>query len=140
MLDIHLPLIVFVLVLFLVLLLILNTILFQPLIKFMDDRERTIAKDLEVAKELSNNSEELKAKAEEIIYEAKSEAAKIKQKTVEEEKQKAAHMIELTLNELNLSYKIFLEELETEKKKIKNTLLSQIPLFKESLKAKFTKI
>ncbi|RUM73112.1 MAG: F0F1 ATP synthase subunit B' [Sulfurovum sp.] len=140
MLDLHLPLMLFVLALFLVLLVLLNTMLFQPLVKFMDDRERSIAKDLEAAKELSSSSDELEKKAQEIIDAAKNEAAKIRQATIEEEKKLATHKAEKKLSELNQSYKIFLEELESEKKKIKNALLSQIPLFKESLKAKFSKL
>ncbi len=130
----------FVLALFLILLVLLNTMLFQPLLKFMDDRDNSIAKDLEAAKGLSNNSEELIAKAEEIISEAKNEAAMIRQKAIEEEKRLAASKVETKLSELNQSYKIFLEELESEKKTLKNELLSQIPLFKESLKAKFSKL
>jgi F-type H+-transporting ATPase subunit b len=39
MLDIHLPLMLFVLALFLTLLVVLNRMLFQPLLKFMDDRD-----------------------------------------------------------------------------------------------------
>ncbi len=140
MLDLHLPLMLFVLALFLILLVLLNTMLFQPLLKFMDDRDNSIAKDLEAAKGLSNNSEELIAKAEEIISEAKNEAAMIRQKAIEEEKRLAASKVETKLSELNQSYKIFLEELESEKKTLKNELLSQIPLFKESLKAKFSKL
>jgi len=140
MLDLHLPLMLFVLALFLILLVLLNTMLFQPLLKFMDDRENSIAKDLEAAKGLSNNSEELIAKAEEIISEAKNEAAMIRQKAIEEEKRLAASKVEAKLSELNKSYEIFLEELEGEKKRLKNELLSQVPLFKESLKAKFSKL
>jgi F-type H+-transporting ATPase subunit b len=95
---------------------------------------------LEAAKKLSNNSEELIAKAEEIINEAKNEAAMIRQKTVEEEQKLAASKVETKLSELKLTFKIFLEELESEKKSLKNALLSQVPLFKESLKAKFSKL
>lgn len=59
MLDIHLSLMLFVLALFLFLLVVLNNMLFQPLVKFMDDRDNSIAKDLEAAKGLSGNSDEL---------------------------------------------------------------------------------
>ena len=140
MLDLHLWLMLFVLALFLTLLVLLNSMLFRPLLKFMDDRDNSIAKDLEAAKGLSNNSEELTAKAEEIISEAKNEAAMIRQKAIEEEKKLAASKVETKLSELNQSYKTFLEELESEKKTLKNELLSQVPLFKESLKAKFSKL
>ncbi len=140
MLDIHVGLMVFVLALFLTLLVVLNRMLFQPLLKFMDDRDRTIAKDLEAAKGLSGNSEELKAKAEENLSKAKSEAAAIRQKAVEEAKASAAQKVEAKQAELDKAYAEFAEKLAEEKENLKNELLSQMPLFKESLKAKFSKL
>jgi len=139
MLDIHLPLMLFVLALFLVLLVLLNNMLFQPLIKFMDDRESSIAKDLEVAKGLSGNTDELNAKAEANISNAKNEATAIRQKAIDEEKTLAASKVEAKQAELNKEYEDFIEKLATEKESLKEELLSQMPLFKESLKAKFSK-
>jgi len=140
MLDIHVPLMLFVLVLFLTLLVVLNRMLFQPLLKFMDDRDRTIAKDLEAVKGLSGNSDELNAKAEENISNAKSEAAAIRQKAIEDEKALAASKIETKQSELDKAYAEFAGKLAQEKENLKNELLSQMPLFKESLKAKFSKL
>ncbi len=140
MLDIHVGLMFFVLALFLTLLVVLNRMLFQPLLKFMDDRDRTIAKDLEAAKGLSGNSEELNAKAEENLSKAKSEAAAIRQKAVEEAKASAAQKVEAKQAELDKAYGEFAEKLAEEKENLKNELLSQMPLFKESLKAKFSKL
>lgn len=140
MLDIHVPLMLFVLVLFLTLLVLLNRMLFQPLLKFMDDRDRSIAKDLEAAKGLSGNSEELNAKAEENINNAKLEAAAIRQKAIDEQKALAASKVETKQSELDKAYADFVEKLTAEKEALKNELLSQMPLFKESLKAKFSKL
>jgi F-type H+-transporting ATPase subunit b len=140
MLDIHPGLMVFVLILFLALLVVLNRMLFQPLLKFMDDRERSIAKDLESAKGLSGNSEELNKEAQEVLAKAKAEATAIKQKAIEEEKALAESKIETKQKELEKAYEAFKAELEENKSKLKNELLSQMPLFKESLKAKFSRL
>ena len=140
MLDIHLPLMLFVLALFLTLLVLLNNMLFQPLVKFMDDRDNSLAKDLEAAKGISGNSDELNAKADEIISNAKNEAAGIKQKAIDDEKTLAAAKIETKQNELETEYNKFVEKLNSDKENLKNSLLSQMPLFKESLKAKFSKL
>ena len=140
MLDIHLPLMLFVLVLFLSLLVVLNNMLFQPLIKFMDDRDASIAKDLEAAKGLSGNSDELNAQAAENINNAKAEAAAIRQKAIDEEKSLAASKVEAKQEELKKKYENFVEKLTSDKESLKNSLLSQMPLFKESLKAKFSKL
>jgi len=140
MLDIHLPLMLFVLILFLALLVILNNMLFQPLVKFMDDRDASIAKDLEVAKGFSGNSDELNEKADEIISNAKNEAVNIRQKTIDDEKTLATRKVEEKQKELESKYNEFAQQLSEEKENLKNSLLSQMPLFKESLKAKFSKL
>ncbi len=140
MLDLHLPLMLFVLVLFLILLVLLNNMLFKPLVKFMDDRDASIAKDLEAAKSFSENTDELKAKADEIISKAKNEAAQIRQKTVDEEKALAGSKVEKKQNEIAQEYESFVTRLASEKENLKKELLSQVPLFKESLKAKFSKL
>ncbi len=140
MLDIHLPLMLFVLVLFLTLLVLLNNMLFQPLIKFMDDRDDSIAKDLQDSKGLSGDSDELNAKADEIISNAKNEAAGIRQKAINDEKILAVSKVEAKQKELESEYNSFVEKLNSDKENLKNALLSQMPLFKESLKAKFSKL
>jgi len=140
MLDIHLPLMLFVLVLFLALLVVLNNMLFQPLLQFMDDRDASIAKDLEAAKSFSGDTDELNTKAEDIISEAKNEAATIRQKAVDKEKTLAVSNVETKQNELEVTYSKFIEKLNSDKENLKNSLLSQMPLFKESLKAKFSKL
>jgi len=140
MLDLHLPLMLFVLVLFLTLLVLLNNMLFKPLIKFMDDRDASIAKDLEAAKSFSGNTDELNAKADDILSQAKNEAGIIRQKAIDDEKTLAASKVETKQNELDKEYKSFIAKLAEEKEELKNSLLSQMPLFKESLKAKFSKL
>ena len=140
MLDIHLPLMLFVLALFLTLLVVLNKMLFQPLIKFMDDRDASIAKDLNAAKSFSGNSDELNAKADENISNAKNEAAAIRQKAIDNEKTLAAEKIATKQSELDKEYENFVKKLALEKESLKSSLLSQMPLFKESLQAKFSKL
>lgn len=140
MLDIHWELMLFVLALFLILIVLLNNMLFQPLVRFMDDRDRSIAKDLEAAKSFSGNSSDLNAKANENISNAKNEAAEIRQKAIDDEKVLAASKVDTKQNELDDKYSNFIEKLDAEKENLKNALLSQMPLFKESLKAKFSKL
>jgi len=140
MLDIHLPLMLFVLVLFLTLLVLLNNMLYKPLVKFMDDRDSSIAKDLEASKSFSSNTDELNAKADENISTAKNEAAGIRQKAIDDAKTLAASKVETKQDEVEKEYEGFVQKLISEKENLKNELLSQMPLFKESLKAKFSKL
>jgi len=140
MLDIHLPLMLFVLVLFLILLVLLNNMLYKPLVKFMDDRDTSIAKDLEASKSFSSNTDELNIKADEKISLAKNEAAEIRQKAIDDAKTLAASKVETKQSEVENAYEGFVKKLVSEKENLKNELLSQMPLFKESLKAKFSKL
>jgi len=140
MLDIHLPLMLFVLVLFLTLIVLLNNMLYKPLVKFMDDRDTSIAKDLEASKSFSSNTDELNAKADENISIAKNEAAGIRQKAIDDAKTLAASKVETKQGEVEKEYEGFVQKLISEKENLKNELLSQMPLFKESLKAKFSKL
>lgn len=140
MLDIHQSLMLFVLVVFLLLIYLLNKIAYKPLVEFMDRRDSSIAKDLEASKNLSSNSDELYMKSNEVISEAKSEAATIRQKAIDEAKNIAQSKLEAKQNELESSYNKFLDELGKEQRELKNSILSQLPLFKESLKAKFSKL
>jgi len=140
MLDIDLSLMLFVLALFLILLVVLNKILYKPLLKFMDDRDSSIAKDLESAKSLSGNSEALHNEADAILDDARAKAAAIRQKAIDEAKVLAESKAESKTSELNKEYASFMEKLDSEKETLRNALLSQMPLFKESLKAKFSKL
>ena len=140
MLDIDLSLMLFVLALFLILLVVLNKILYKPLLKFMDDRDSSIAKDLESAKNLSSNSDALNSEADGILDDAKAKAGAIRQEAIDKAKAEAQSKVEAKQGELNKEYNLFIEKLVEQKETLRNSLLSQMPLFKESLKAKFSKL
>ena len=140
MLDIHVSLMLLVAVVFLVLLALLNSWLYQPLLRHMDERDKNIRKDLENVSSNSQEIEELKAKAQEVIAQAKNEAAAMRAKTIEESKLLAQSKLEAKKEELDKAYAAFLEELKQEEERLRSDLLSQVPLFKESLKAKFSQI
>lgn len=140
MLDISVSLMLTVAVVFMVLLILLNSWLYQPLMAFMDERDKSIRKDLESINSNTNEIDELKAKTEEVIANAKSEAATLRKRTIEESKLLSEEKIEAKKQELEKKYSEFLASLKKEEEKLKSELLSQMPLFKESLKAKFSQI
>jgi len=136
MLDLNPGLMLFVLVVFFSLLFLLNTMLFQPLLKFMDDRDASIAGDLQNAEEMSGNSDELNAKADTFLAEAKAEANAIREKATNEAKALADGKIESKVKELDGEYQSFLTELSADQEKLKSSLVSELPKFKESLQTK----
>jgi len=136
MLDLNLGLMLFVLVIFFSLLFLLNHTLYKPLLKFMDDRDNSIADDLKNAKEMAGNSDELHAKADATLADAKAEANIVREKAVNEAKALADSKIESKTKELDSKYQSFVDELANNKEELKKSLSTQLPLFKESLKAK----
>ena len=140
MLDLIPSLMVIVLLIFFFLIYQLNAKLYEPLLKFMDDRDRTIGKDLEAACHLSSDSDELLEQARHNIEEARSEAAKLRQETIETAKAANAEALSRKQKELEEAYAAFQQRLAEERESLKSTILSQLPLIKESLKAKFSQI
>jgi len=140
MLDLNPGLMLFVLVVFFSLLFFLNTMLFQPLLKFMDDRDATIASDLKNAEEMADNSSGLNAKADEILATAKAEANAIREKATSEAKALAESKIESKVKELETSNATFLAELEAEQEALKSALTAELPTFKETLHSKLSSL
>ncbi len=140
MLDIYPSLMAIMLVIFFVMLYQLNNKLYKPLLKFMDDRDAAIAKDMTAARNMGGNTDELQAKAQANLDEAKATAAKLRQDVVEEGKTKTAEAVAEKQTQLEKMQESFAAKLEEEKVALQNSLLSQIPLVKESLKAKFSQL
>jgi F-type H+-transporting ATPase subunit b len=140
MLDLNPGLMLFVLVIFFSLLFLLNQMLYKPLLKFMDDRDKSIADDLKNAKEMAGNSGELNAKADAIIANAKAEANAVREKAVNEAKALAESKIESKNQELDKKYQAFEDELSKERAELEKSLADSLPLFKESLKSKMSNL
>ena len=136
MLDLHLELMLTVLFVFFLLLFVLNTMLYKPLLKFMTDRDESIANDLKSAKELSGNSDDLHAQGIAIIDDAKAEASAIREKAIEEAKSIASDNMATKQQKLDLNYQVFIDKLSKDKDELKSALLNEMPLVKESLKVK----
>ena len=106
----------------------------------MDQRDLTIAKDREESQKLTSNADALKREAEEILSSAKQEANQLKQEGKREVEAEAEAMIKAKEAELEKAYASFVQSLQKEREEIKNGILSQIPLIKEALKAKFSQL
>ncbi len=140
MLDLNPGLMLFVLVIFFALMVLLNQMLYKPLIKFMDDRDNSIADDLKSANEMSGSNDELNAKADAILADAKAEANAVREKATNEAKALAESKIKSKTEELDEKYQSFLSELSKEKEELEKSLLEQMPLFKESLNNKMNSL
>ena len=118
----------------------LNSCLFKPIIKHMDERSASIKQNMEDAKSNSSDVDGLLVEANDIIVKAKKEAAIIREQAYKEAKDSAD--VKLASAKLNLEAKSadFAKNLQEETRALKDSLLSSMPQFNESLKTKLSSI
>lgn len=127
-------------VIFLLVLARLNSCLFKPLLKHMDDRAESIKKDLENAKSNGADVNGMLAEANDVIARAKKEAAAIRDKAYNEAKDIADSKLVSAKTDLENKYTEFAKELQNETSALKDSLVASMPQFNESLKAKLRSI
>ncbi|MCJ8325900.1 MAG: F0F1 ATP synthase subunit B' [Campylobacterales bacterium] len=125
---------------FLLILLGLNTYLFKPLLKHMDDRAESIKSDLLNAKSNSADVDGMLAEANNVIAAAKKEAAMIREQAFNEAKETADVKLETAKSDIDAKYSTFIKELSVETIALRESLLSSMPQFTESVKAKLKSI
>ena len=140
MLDINPTLLGITIVVFVTMIAVLNAWLYKPMLSFMQTRDENLKNDLAKAGNNDSDIALLNAKAQEIIDEAKAEAAALRQKVLEDAKLLAQSKIEAKREELDANYAKFEVALTEEKTALKNSLVSQAPQFNDALKAKFSQI
>jgi len=140
MLDINPLLLGITIVVFLILIAVLNSLLFKPLFNYMEERDADIKNDQDKVGNNDAEIAELTAEAQNIVNEAKLEAAAIREKVIAEAKELAESKIEAKRAELAKDKAEFEKSLAETREELKNTLLSQVPLYKEAVKAKFSQI
>ena len=127
-------------VIFLLVLARLNSCLFSPLLKHMDERTASISKDLEDAKSNGANVDGMIAEANNTIANAKREATAIREQAYKEAKESADAKLASAKSNLEARSAEFAKNLQDETKVLRDSLVSTMPQFNESLKAKLSSI
>ncbi|MBU0721220.1 FoF1 ATP synthase subunit B' [bacterium] len=140
MLDINPILLMATFVVFLSLIAVLNSWLYNPLFAYMNKRDEDIKKDLQKVGSNDDEIQELILKAESIVMNAKLEAAALREKVIADAKELADSKLEAKRAELASEYLEFEQSLAKSKEQLTDDLMSQVPLFKEAVKAKFSQI
>ena len=140
MLDINPILLLITFVVFLSLIAVLNSWLYNPLFAYMNKRDEDIKKDLDKAGSNDDEINDLNSKADTIIMNAKLEAAALREKVIADAKELADSKLEARRAELASEYLEFEQSLKESKEQLTADLTSQVPLFKEAVKAKFSQI
>ena len=125
---------------FLIVLARLNSCLYKPLFKHMDDRTESIAKDLEAARNNAADVDGMYKEASNIIATAKREASSIRESAYSEAKILSDTKISEFKTQLESKYSTFVVNLETEVKSLKLSLVDQMPQYKETLSTKLSSI
>ena len=140
MLDINPILLIATLVVFLTLIAVLNSWLYNPLFAYMNKRDDDIKRDLNKIGSNDDEIKELNAKAESIIMNAKLEAAALREKVIMDAKELAESKLEAKRAELASDYLEFKQSLAESKEQLASELKSQIPMFREAVKAKLSQV
>lgn len=140
MLDISPILLVSSAIIFLIVLKQLNSMLYQPLFKHMEDRTESIAKDLELAKSNVADVENMYKEAHGIIVKAKQEASSIREKAYAEARAEGDSKLSATKAELESKFVQFEKNLKDDTMNLKAALLEKMPEFKEKVSAKISSI
>lgn len=106
----------------------------------MDDRDLQIKTDLENSKSNATEVESMLEEANNIIAQAKKEAFSIREKAKSEAIGEAEVKFSEAKEKINSKYDQFINTLAEEKVALENSLVSNLPLFKEGLKAKLSSI
>ncbi len=125
---------------FLLVLARLNSCLYKPLFKHMDERENQIKTDMDNAKNNAADVNGMLEEANNIIAQAKKEALSIREKARFDATEVADVKIADVKAKIESRYNDFTKALESEKVTLETSLVSNMPLFKEGLKAKLNTI
>jgi len=140
MLDINPILLLVTFVVFVSLIAVLNSWLYNPLFAYMKKRDADIKKNLDQVNSTDDEISELHAKADTVIMNAKLEAAALREKVIADAKELADSKLEAKRAELATEYLDFEKSLAKSKDELTTDLMSQVPVFKEAVKAKFSQI
>ncbi|AJD04266.1 FoF1 ATP synthase subunit B' [Campylobacter lari] len=138
--DVHFSIMIATGVIFLLMIAILNSMLYKPLIKFMDSRDLTIKNDEEKMKKNSDDVSNVENELEKIHIQTRDEINQIKAKAVEEAKIKQEKELSTKKRELEDQMLVFLKSLKEKEKELKEEMRLKMPEFKQSFKDSLSKI
>ncbi|AJC90094.1 ATP synthase, F0 complex, b' subunit [Campylobacter subantarcticus LMG 24377] len=138
--DVHFSIMIATGVIFLLMIAILNSMLYKPLIKFMDSRDLTIKNDEEKMKKNSDDVSNVESELEKIHIQTRDEINQIKAKAIEEAKLKQEKELSTRKRELEDQMLVFLKSLREKEKELKEEMRLKMPEFKQSFKNSLSKI
>ncbi|MGX3045670.1 F0F1 ATP synthase subunit B family protein [Helicobacter sp. T3_23-1056] len=136
--DPYLMLLVFVV--FLITMILLNVWLFKPLIGFMDEREATLRKDLDLVSSSDTQVQEIQQQIQDILSTARNHSSEILQKATNDAKALYEANIQKKQEELAKKLQDFRVNLDKQKEASKKELLASLGEFEDALKLKIKQL
>ena len=140
MLEIDLPLVALTAVVFLALIAILNSVLYKPLLGFVDKRNQDVKNDEDSISKNTSDLSVFEAQVEQILSAARAEAGKIKQDAINAAKEAAGKITAEKRAELEVDYDAFVQNLKAQKNEFKAELMNSLPELRSTLKSKLARI
>ena len=140
MLEIDLPLVALTAVVFLALIAILNSVLYKPLLGFVDKRNQDVKNDEDSISKNTSDLSVFEAQVEQILSAARAEAGKIKQDAINAAKEAAGKITAEKRAELEVDYDAFVQNLQAQKNEFKVELMNSLPELRSALKSKLARI
>ncbi|MBZ7970379.1 F0F1 ATP synthase subunit B' [Campylobacter sp. RM3125] len=138
--DMHPSIMFATMAIFLAMIVILNTMLYKPLLKSIDERNDSIKNDEAKAKQYSQDISNANDEVEAIYANTREEVFKIKQQATNAAKEEANQIIKAKKEELERRMNSFYLELENQKKEFKENLSQYLPDLKQALQNNIKKI
>ena len=138
--DMHISIMLVTMVIFLAMIAILNSMLYKPLLRFIDERNSSIKNDENKVKENSQEMLGANDEVEKIHQSTREEIHKIKQSAINQAKEEAQVAIQAKKEELERKMASFYVELNAQKEELKQNLLKNLPEFKQLLENNIKKI
>lgn len=138
--DMHISIMLVTMVIFLAMIVILNSMLYKPLLRFIDERNSSIKNDENKVKENSQEMLGANDEVEKIHQSTREEIYKIKQSAINQAKEEAQVAIQAKKKELERKMASFYVELNAQKEELKQNLLKNLPEFKQLLENNIKKI
>lgn len=136
----HISIMLATMAIFLAMIVILNSMLYKPLLRFMDERNSSIKNDENKVKENSQEMLGANDEVEKIHQSTREEIYKIKQSAINQAKEEAQVAIQAKKEELERKMASFYVELNAQKEELKQNLLKNLPEFKQLLENNIKKI
>lgn len=129
-----------VFVVFLLTMILLNVWLFKPLIGFMDERESTLRKDLDLVSSSDTQVQEIQQQIQDILSDARARSSEILQKATSDAKSHYEANLQKKQEELAKKLQDFRANLEKQKEVSKKELLAHLGEFEDALKLKIKQL